>query len=173
MRDRESKPTAVPLSHFLSFSLSLLLILFLPGVLHAQVEEPPPGSEVGEAVSDSANVVTPGGALFRSAILPGWGQIYTGHKIKQLKPEGVVAQDKEGNEITISCDTIVLANMAPNEELRAKKDKIYDKGSVYTVGDALVTRMRWATPGRRSTPGSRRGCRAIRTAGRPKSRTCD
>ena len=59
---------------------------------------------------------------------------YTKHKIKQLGPEGVVAQDPDGKEITIPCDTIVLANMAPNPELQ------YNKGEVYTIGDAIVTR---------------------------------
>ncbi|UCE59151.1 MAG: FAD-dependent oxidoreductase [Phycisphaerales bacterium] len=59
---------------------------------------------------------------------------YTKHKIKELKPDGVLAVDAEGNEVTIPCDTIVLANMAPNNELK------YDKSEVYTVGDTIVTR---------------------------------
>ncbi len=59
---------------------------------------------------------------------------YKKHKVKELKPDGVVAVDPEGNEVTIACDTIVLANMAPNNELQ------YDKGEVYSVGDAIVTR---------------------------------
>ncbi len=59
---------------------------------------------------------------------------YTKHKIKQLGPEGVLAQDPDGNEVTVPCDTIVLANMAPNNELE------YAKGEVYTIGDAIVTR---------------------------------
>ena len=59
---------------------------------------------------------------------------YTKHKIKQLGPEGVLAQDPDGKEITIPCDTIVLANMTPNKEPE------YAKGEVYTIGDAIVTR---------------------------------
>jgi 2,4-dienoyl-CoA reductase (NADPH2) len=59
---------------------------------------------------------------------------YTQHKIKELKPKGVIAVDLEGKEVTIPCDTIVLANMAPNKELE------YKNGDVYTVGDAIVTR---------------------------------
>jgi len=62
---------------------------------------------------------------------------YTRHRIKEFKAEGVVAQDADGNEIMISCDTIVLANMTPNNELQ------YDgKGQrdVYAIGDAVVTR---------------------------------
>lgn len=59
---------------------------------------------------------------------------YTKHKIKSLRVEGVLADDEEGKEVTISCDTIVLANMAPDKRLE------YDKGDVYTIGDAIVTR---------------------------------
>jgi len=59
---------------------------------------------------------------------------YTKHKVKELKPEGVLAEDPDGNEVTIPCDTIVLANMAPDRELQ------YAKGEVYTIGDAIVTR---------------------------------
>ena len=59
---------------------------------------------------------------------------YTRHKIKELKPDGVLAQDPDGNEVTIPCDTVVLANMAPNKELEC------NKGEVYTIGDAIVTR---------------------------------
>jgi 2,4-dienoyl-CoA reductase (NADPH2) len=59
---------------------------------------------------------------------------YTRHKIKELKPEGVLAQDAEGKEVMIPCDTIVLANMVPDGELKC------EKGDVYTIGDAIVTR---------------------------------
>jgi NADH dehydrogenase FAD-containing subunit len=61
-------------------------------------------------------------------------QQYTRHKIKAITPEGVLAQNAEGNEVVIKCDTVVLANMAPNKELTCKK------GDVYTIGDAIVTR---------------------------------
>ena len=59
---------------------------------------------------------------------------YTLHRIKEFTPEGVVALDPEGKEVTIACDSIVLANMAPDRELQC------DKGDVYTIGDAMVTR---------------------------------
>ena len=59
---------------------------------------------------------------------------YTRHRIKQLGPAGVAAEDADGNEVTIPCDTIVLANLAPDRELQ------YNKGEVYTVGDAVVPR---------------------------------
>jgi 2,4-dienoyl-CoA reductase (NADPH2) len=59
---------------------------------------------------------------------------YARHKIKELTPDGVLAEDPDGNQVTIGCDTIVLANLVPNTELE------YGKGEVYTVGDAIVTR---------------------------------
>ncbi len=59
---------------------------------------------------------------------------YTRHKIKELKPDGVVAEDPEGKEVVIACDTIVLADMAPTTDLK------YAKGEVYTIGDAVVPR---------------------------------
>ena len=66
---------------------------------------------------------------------------YNKHEIKKLTPEGVLALDSDGNEVTIACDTIVLANMAPNKELVGDgKGKVYTKGEVYTIGDAIATR---------------------------------
>ncbi|MBU0753821.1 MAG: FAD-dependent oxidoreductase [Planctomycetes bacterium] len=59
---------------------------------------------------------------------------YTKHKINELKPGGVLAEDAEGKEVLIGCDQIILANMAPNQALK------YKKGDVYTVGDAIQTR---------------------------------
>jgi len=59
---------------------------------------------------------------------------YAKHKIKELTPDGVLAEDPDGNKVTIACDTIVLANMVPNTELE------YSKGEVYTIGDAIVPR---------------------------------
>ena len=68
-------------------------------------------------------------------------QQYVKHQIKELAPEGVVALDPEGQEVTIACDTIVLANMSPNKELAGDgKGKVYAKGEVYTIGDAIATR---------------------------------
>jgi 2,4-dienoyl-CoA reductase (NADPH2) len=66
---------------------------------------------------------------------------YTKHKIKELTPRGVLALDPEGKEVLIACDTIVLANMAPNKELGGNgKGKLYKKGEVYSIGDAIATR---------------------------------
>lgn len=62
-------------------------------------------------------------------------QQFTKHKIQKLSSEGVVAEDPEGQVVTIPADTIVLANMAPNNELKLKKE-----GKVYTVGDAVTPR---------------------------------
>jgi 2,4-dienoyl-CoA reductase (NADPH2) len=59
---------------------------------------------------------------------------YTRHKIKELRSGAVVADDAEGKEVTIACDTIVLANMAPNKDLQHKN------GDVYSIGDVVVTR---------------------------------
>jgi 2,4-dienoyl-CoA reductase (NADPH2) len=59
---------------------------------------------------------------------------YTRHKIKAFTPEGIVAADPEGKEITIRCDTILLADLVPNRQLR------YTKGEVYTIGDAVLAR---------------------------------
>jgi 2,4-dienoyl-CoA reductase (NADPH2) len=65
---------------------------------------------------------------------------YTRHKIKALTPEGVTAVDAEGKEVVIACDTIVLANMAPNKEFGEDTRKIHAKGDACTIGDAIVTR---------------------------------
>ncbi|MFH2002903.1 MAG: FAD-dependent oxidoreductase [Planctomycetota bacterium] len=59
---------------------------------------------------------------------------YTLHKVKALQPEGVLADGPDGKDVLIECDTIILANMAPNNALQ------YTKGDVYTIGDAIVTR---------------------------------
>jgi 2,4-dienoyl-CoA reductase (NADPH2) len=59
---------------------------------------------------------------------------YTLHKIKEITAEGVLAEDKDGNGVTLDCDTVILANMAPNKELTSKKT------NVAVLGDALITR---------------------------------
>jgi 2,4-dienoyl-CoA reductase (NADPH2) len=59
---------------------------------------------------------------------------YTKHKIKELTPKGVLAEGPEKKQVLVECDTIILANMAPNVGLK------YTKGDVYTIGDAIVTR---------------------------------
>jgi len=59
---------------------------------------------------------------------------YTLHTIKEITAEGVLAEDKEKNGVTIACDTVILANMAPNKALTSKKP------NVAVMGDALITR---------------------------------
>ncbi len=59
---------------------------------------------------------------------------YTRHKVKELTPEGVVALDADGKEVTIACDTIILANLTPDRQLE------YANGDVYAVGDTITTR---------------------------------
>jgi 2,4-dienoyl-CoA reductase (NADPH2) len=71
---------------------------------------------------------------YMTKLKQGGVQQYTKHKIKELKAEGVLADGPDGKEILIPCDTIVLANMAPNKELE------YKKGDAYVIGDAIVTR---------------------------------
>ena len=62
---------------------------------------------------------------------------YTSHKIKRLTPEGVLAEDPEGNEKLIACDTIVLANMTPRPRLNCRSRP---GRAVYTIGDAVIPR---------------------------------
>ncbi len=59
---------------------------------------------------------------------------YAKHEIKELKADGVVAQNADGEEVVIPADTIILANMTSDNELK------YKKGDVYTVGDAVIPR---------------------------------
>ncbi len=55
-------------------------------------------------------------------------------RIKELTADGVMAVDPEGKDVLIPCDSIILANLAPDRELQ------FDKGDVYTIGDAVVAR---------------------------------
>jgi len=47
-------------------------------------QDPDPGTslELLSAESDTSDSIKPGAAMLRSAIFPGWGQIYTQHRIK-------------------------------------------------------------------------------------------
>ena len=66
---------------------------------------------------------------------------YAKHEIRELRPDGVLALDPNGKQVTIACDTIVLANMAPNRELTGDGTrKAYTGAAVYTIGDAIATR---------------------------------
>ena len=66
---------------------------------------------------------------------------YTRHKIKAITPEGICAQDAEGQEVIIPCDTVVLANLTPNKEPDYNRARAAARGpEVYRIGDAVVTR---------------------------------
>jgi TM2 domain-containing membrane protein YozV len=56
-----------------------LLTMPSPGV---RATEGAPRSGTVTARQDTSRIITPSGALLRSAIVPGWGQIYTGHTVK-------------------------------------------------------------------------------------------
>lgn len=138
MTIRESKP-AIAL-----FSLSLLLVFSSSHPLCAQVEGTGPGSEAGAARSDSSHVVTPGGALLRSAILPGWGQIYTGHKVKGV---AMIIADATIIGLAIHADTRVKDLAVPGgdqlllEEWRNKRENriLLAVGLIlYSMADAFV-----------------------------------
>ncbi|MFC1500082.1 hypothetical protein ACFL6T_03580 [Candidatus Zixiibacteriota bacterium] len=138
MTARESK-TAIAL-----IALSLLLVISSPQLLSAQVEEPAPGSVAGTAHSDSSNAVTPGGALLRSALLPGWGQIYTGHKIKGA---AMIIADAVIIGLAIHADTRVKDLAVPGgdqialDEWRNKRENriMLAVGLIlYSMADAFV-----------------------------------
>ncbi len=138
MTIHESKP-AIAL-----ISLSLLLVLSSSHLLSAQVEETGPISGAGAARSDSSHVVTPGGALLRSAILPGWGQIYTGHKVKGV---AMIIADATIIGLAIHADTRVKDLAVPGgdqlvlEEWRNKRENriLLAVGLIlYSMADAFV-----------------------------------
>ncbi|MFC1627845.1 hypothetical protein ACFL3H_01870 [Gemmatimonadota bacterium] len=140
MAIRDSKPTTALIS------LSLLLVLSSSHLLHAQ-EETGPGSGAVAARSDSSDVVTPGGALLRSAILPGWGQFYTGHKAKGV---AMIIADATIIGLAIHADTRVKDLAVPGgdqlalEELEAWRNKRENRillavGLIlYSMADAFV-----------------------------------
>lgn len=93
-------PSLNILAGFRKSRLSLILIFFCPAFFllsataatqeteseSALEEQLPPGfmDSVKAPAADSIpeKVKSPGGALLRSLVLPGWGQFYTGHKIR-------------------------------------------------------------------------------------------
>jgi len=56
------------------------------------------------------------------------------HRVNQITPDAVAAVGADGEETLVPYDTVILADMAPNRALT------YKKGTVYTFGDALITR---------------------------------
>ncbi len=71
---------------------------------------------------------------YRSKLKEGNVQQVTLHKVKEIGDNAVLAIGPEGKETEVPYDTVVLANMAPNNSLT------YSKGDVRTIGDALITR---------------------------------
>lgn len=69
----------------------LLLILSPWSVRSQQVVDQEQGIEGVQAEADTLHRVIPGGALLRSAVLPGWGQFYTRHPLKGVLIMGVEA----------------------------------------------------------------------------------
>jgi hypothetical protein len=61
--------------------LTLLLIVYPPTRLPAQAPLPAPAAATHPVVPDSSKRVTPVGALWRSLLLPGWGQAVTGRHV--------------------------------------------------------------------------------------------
>ena len=61
-----------------------LLLAVVPAQKVDARQDPDPGTsrELLTAESDTSNSIIPGAAMLRSAIYPGWGQIYTEHPIK-------------------------------------------------------------------------------------------
>jgi 2,4-dienoyl-CoA reductase (NADPH2) len=56
------------------------------------------------------------------------------HKVKEINDKAVLAIGPEGKEAEVPYDTVILADMVPDNSLK------YAKGNVYSVGDALITR---------------------------------
>ena len=62
--------------------LLVLAALALPAVARAQ--SPAGQDSLGSAVADTLRPISPTGAMLRSTVLPGWGQLYTGHPVKAV-----------------------------------------------------------------------------------------
>jgi len=71
---------------------------------------------------------------YMKKVKEGGVKLYAKHEIKELRPDGVIAQNPEGEGVLIPADTIILANMTPRTEL------MYKKGDVYKIGDAVIPR---------------------------------
>ena len=58
------------------------LALLLAGGVEAQPTAPPPVPDPPTPTADSVGLPSPGGAVLRAAVLPGWGQVYAGQPLK-------------------------------------------------------------------------------------------
>lgn len=75
------------------YLLFLLVVLPAGQVSAWQKTEVEQDSTVARAEADTSRRVIPGSALLRSAIVPGWGQFYTGHTVKggaMMLAEGIL-----------------------------------------------------------------------------------
>ena len=60
----------------------LVVALLVAGGAAAQPTAPPPVPAPPTPTADSAGLPSPGGAVLRAAVLPGWGQVYSGQPLK-------------------------------------------------------------------------------------------
>jgi hypothetical protein len=113
MDARLSIPAKIPLI------LSLLLISAGPAGTCARTAESPPDRVTTAGVADTSRVISPNGALVRSAILPGWGQIYNGYTVK-----GVAMMLAEATIIglAVQADTRVRDLAVPGRDEQAEAD---------------------------------------------------
>jgi len=135
MSMRPSKPAAA------LFILCLLQIATDPPVVHAQVTEPASDQGIAAAVSDTGRVITPSGALLRSAILPGWGQIYNGYTAKGV---AMMLADVTIIGLAIHADSRVRNLAVPGRDEQAEEDLAFwrkrrEKRILLSVGFILYS----------------------------------
>jgi 2,4-dienoyl-CoA reductase (NADPH2) len=58
-------------------------------------------------------------------------------KVKEIVEDGVVVIDAEKKEVKLEADTVVIADLVPNREVKLGK---YGKADVYMIGDAIQVR---------------------------------
>ncbi len=135
MSARDSKPAAA------LFVLCMLLISADLPVVHAQVPESSLDQEPAAAASDTGRVITPSGALLRSAILPGWGQIYNGYTVKGV---AMMLADVTIIGLAIHADSRVRDLAVPGRDEQAEEDLAFwrkrrEKRILLSVGFILYS----------------------------------
>jgi hypothetical protein len=85
----------------------------------AQATEAAPDQEPAAAVTDTGGVKTPGGALLRSAIVPGWGQIYNGYTVKGV---AMMLADATIIGLAIHADSKVRDLAVPGRDEQAEEN---------------------------------------------------
>jgi 2,4-dienoyl-CoA reductase (NADPH2) len=58
-------------------------------------------------------------------------------KVKEIVDDGVVVIDAEKKENKLTADTVIIADLVPNKEVKLGK---YGKADVYMIGDAIQVR---------------------------------